>query len=500
MSSTEKRTADAPPGPPYLDGLTGEHRRLVERRLSGGASKRRHVHQYGSIPLATNRTRTSSAQQRVWLMQQLAADPVAANLFTLWRLRGGPLNVAVLGRALADLGRRHEILRTRYRDSGGELRADAWSDDLRLAGAVDLTDMPLGTALGTALRSAGPDASRPFDLARDAPVRLTVYRLSPDDHVLHGCFHHIAVDGASLELFWRDLAATYDELLHGAPARAAAPIQYADFAAWQEAWLRGSEAAAQLAFWQELLDGAPPQTDIAPDHERPKVLRLNAGTIEIAVSPQSTHRLRALAHAERTTAFMTLLTAFAVLHSGYTGRTDLTVGSPIAGRSRPELDDVIGVFTNSLPLRLRWTGDPTFRRLLGITRNLTVSAYENQDIPFQRIVQVLRPRRERNRTPLFNVWFDLVHQQQPPGFAGLQVSELPVRYTDIDVDLALRMADTPAAFSCCFLYRVDLYEAASVQRLAARFVRLVDAVGERPDEAVSWIWRGIGQGGRSVGG
>ncbi|WP_431947427.1 condensation domain-containing protein [Micromonospora marina] len=499
MSLNEERTVAASAGM-SVEGLPGDYRRLVQQRLRGGATSNPDPHGYKSIPVATDRAHTSPAQQRVWLMQHLAADPAAPNVSTLRRVSGGPLNVPMLARALADLGHRHEVLRTRYQETGGELRACAWHDDLLLAGYVDLADVTADVALDTALRLAERDALRPFDLARDTPVRLTVYRLGPADHVLHACLHHIAVDGASMELFWRDLAATYDALLHGRPAPAGPPIQYADFASWQNAWLRGPEAAEQLAFWRELLDGAPSHADVTPDHERPKVLRSDAGMVETVVSPHNSHRLRGLARAEGATAFMTLLAAFYVLLSGSTGRTDMIVGSPIAGRSRPELDNVIGVFANTIALRMQWTGDPTFRRLLGMTRSMALSAYQHQDIPFQRVVQVLRPRRERNRTPFFNVWFDLAHQQQPPGFARLQVSELPVRYSGTSVDLALRVIDAPAGFSCCLLYRADLYEATTVQRLASRFVRLLEAVAERPDGTISSIWQEIWQGESNVPG
>jgi condensation domain-containing protein len=464
--------------------LPADHRRLLERRLSGRAFSGAGEHTSGPPGVTTDRTQTSSAQQRVWLMHKLAGGAAPAHVSALWRLSGGSLDIERLAQALAEVGRRHEVLRTRYRELDGEVRQFVWPDELPLSECVDLTGLPLPTALNRTVQAAAQDTARPIDLAKDAPVRLVVYRLRPDDHVLHACFHHIAVDGPSMALFWRELSAAYTALSLGQPMPAAPTVQYGDYAVWQNSWLDGAEAAQQVAFWRQFLADAPPYVVVPTDHDRPEALRGDAGVAVIDVPEETSAQLRSLACAESATQFMTLLTALYVCLATWTGQTDLVIGSPIAGRARPEFDDVIGVFVNTAALRLRWTGEPTFRELLGMTRDMTLTVYQNQELPFQRIVRELRPRRERNRNPIFNIWFDFVGEQPHPPFAGMRVSQVPVKYQSMGMDLALRVTDSGGRLSCALTYSTDLFEASTGHALASRFVRLLVEIGRHPDQRI----------------
>lgn len=467
--------------------LPEEHRRLLELRLRGRAPRGPGSPSIGSIAVTADRTQTSSAQQRVWLMHELAQDPAASNVSSLWHVSGGELEIPLLARALAEVSRRHEILRTRYREVDGEVRQYVWSDELTLSGCVDLTDLDPPAAVEQATEAARRDTARAFDLAREAPVRFVAYQLRSGEYVLHACFHHIAVDGPSIALFWRDLSTAYAALSLGRPVPPAPAVQYVDYAAWQNRWLDGPEAAEQVAFWREFLDGAPPHVAIATDHERPKAPWGEAGLTVVGVPDETVDRLRSLSRSAGTTQFMTLLAAFYAFLAWRTGQTDLVVGSPSAGRARPELDNVMGVFVNTITLRLRWTGDPTFRQLLASTRDMALTAYQHQELPFQRIVQELRPRRERGRNPIFNIWFDVVHEQSRPHFAGMRVSEVPVRLRGPRVDLSVRIAESGRQLRCSFAYTTDLYQASTVEELGSRFVRLLEAIGERPDEAITSI-------------
>lgn len=473
-----------------FEELPAEYRELIERRLSGRAPRQPGPRSHEAITATADRTRTSLTQQRVWVMQALSADPASSNVPALWRVTGDLMDIHVLARAFAEVGRRHEVLRTRYLEADGELRQDVRTHDLPSLGYVDLTGMDAPAALAEARKRAEKDTARPFDLARDAPVRLTVYRLRPDDHVVHACFHHIAVDGPSMGLFWREITTIYDALARGGSMPEPPPVQYGDFAAWQHAWIDSAEAAGQRAFWRDFLAGAPQSADMAIDHERSRVPRGEVGSVEIAISPAVTTRLQALGRTAGTTPFMTLLAAFYALLFGCTGETDLVIGSPIAGRPKPEMDNVIGLFVNTLALRLRWTGDPTFIQMLDMTRSMTLSAYQHQDLPFQHVVEALRPPRRRNRSPFFNIWFDVSLEQSRLRFGNAVVTELPIGYTDSDMDLEMVIRQSVEGLLCSATYRKELYEAATVRRLLTRFSRLLQVVTEAPDQPVTSLIAG----------
>jgi hypothetical protein len=470
-----------------FEELPAEYRELIERRLSGRAYRKPDPQPGEAIWATADRTQTSLTQQRVWVMQALAANPASSNVPAMWRVTGDLIDIRVLTRALADVSRRHEILRTRYLEVNGELKQDVWTHDVALPGYVDLTHMSLPAALAEARKCAEKDTLRPFDLTRDAPVRLTVYRLRPDDHVLHACFHHIAVDGPSMELFWREISITYDALSCGGPMPEPSPVQYVDFAAWQNAWVDSAEAALHLAFWRNFLADAPQQIDMAIDHDRPRVPRGEVESMDIDIAYATATRLRALARAEGATPFMTLLAALYAFLFSRTGQTDIVIGSPIAGRPRPELDNVIGLFVNSLALRLRWTGDPTFLEILDMTRSMTLSAYQHQDLPFQRVVQALRPPRRRNRSPFFNIWFDVSLERPQLRFGSARVTELPIGYTDSEMDMEILIEESAEGLSCSAIYSKELYEAATVRLLLSRFSRLLQVVAEVPDQPLTSI-------------
>ncbi|TNH29625.1 hypothetical protein FHG89_11490 [Micromonospora orduensis] len=474
------QTAD-PPG-----ALPADHRRLLALRLRGRAPRGPDSSSSASIAVTADRTQTSSAQQRVWLMHELARDPAASNVSSLWHVSGGPLDITRLADALAAVSRRHEILRTRYREVEGEVRQSISGDELPL-GLVDLTGLAPSVAIERAAEAARHDTAQAFDLARDPPVRFVAYQLRCGEHLLHACFHHIAVDGPSIALFWRDLSAAYAALSSGRPPPPPPAVQYVDYAGWQNRWLDGPEAAEQVTFWRMFLDGAPPYVAIVTDRDRPKVPGGEAGLAVVDVPDETLVRLRSLSQSAGTTQFMTLLAAFYAFLAWRTGQTDLVVGSPSAGRARPEFDDVMGVFVNTIALRLQWTGDPTFRQLLAKTRDMALAAYQHQELPFQRIVQAIRPRRRSGRNPIFNIWFDVVQQQAQPDFAGMRVSEVPVRLRGPRVDLSVRLVESGGRLSCSFAYTTDLWTASTVDQIASRFVRLLEVIGQRPDEAITSI-------------
>ncbi|HEV7514904.1 MAG TPA: condensation domain-containing protein, partial [Thermoanaerobaculia bacterium] len=352
----------------------------------------------GELPL-------SFAQERLWFLDRLEPGGSAYNISAAVRLVG-PLDVPAFAAALGEVVRRHETLRTGFREGQHEMAGwpvqviAAWSPpELAVVDLSVLSGGPGGAREAAIRRLAGEEAGRPFDLAQGQPLRVALLRQSGSLHVLLLTVHHIAADGWSMEVLVRELPALYGAFCAGRRSPLPElPLQYADFAVWQRAWLSGATLEAQTAYWRQALAGAP-ILDLPTDRPRPAVRSSRGAGRKMALPPCLSADLRRFARGQGATPFMVLLAAFEILLGRLDGQEDLLVGSPIANRNHREIEGLIGFFVNTLVLRADLSGDPDFLTFLGRTREATLSAYAHQDLPFEKLVEELAPVRDGSRTP-----------------------------------------------------------------------------------------------------
>ncbi|RYZ34328.1 MAG: amino acid adenylation domain-containing protein, partial [Myxococcaceae bacterium] len=435
-------------------------------------------HWEGAAPL-------SFAQQRLWFIDQFEPESASYNIPAAVRLEG-TLDVSALERSLHALTRRHETLRTRIRAEEGH-PAQLVSPDVELPLThVDLSALPEAAREEEARRIAGEEARRPFDLARGPLLRTTLVRLSEQQHELLLTMHHIVSDGGSMGVLVRELSALYTAFRAGqTPTLPALPVQYADYAAWQRNWLRGEVLETQLRWWTRQLEGAPPALELMTDRLRPAVQSFRGARLPVALPSALSESLKRLGRSEGVTSFMLLLAAWQVLLSRYSGQDDISVGTPVAGRDRTELEGLIGFFVNTLVLRTRFEGEPTFRDVLTQVRETTLGAFAHQEVPFEKLVDALAPERDLRRSPLFQVMFalnqDVLSEQRLP---GLSLRPIPPDDRTAKYELTLTLSDTPAGFSGSIEYNTDLFDAGTVERMAGHLEVLLTAIAANPDAKV----------------
>ena len=409
----------------------------------------------------------SFAQQRLWFLDQLAPGS-AYNMSGMIRLDGA-LDTAALARALGGIVARHEVLRTTFASRGGR-PVQVIAPSLRLA----LPIIDVGSR-DQALGLAADAGRRPFDLARGPLFDAALFRLGPREHWLLLSMHHIVSDLWSVALFMEELAALY-----GGRELPPLRVQYADFAAWQRAWLAGGVLDQQLAYWRRQLAGASPRLALPTDLPRPPVLGSRGATRTFHLSGELQRSLEALGREQSATLFMTLLAAFQVLLHRYSRQDDIVVGAPVANRNRPELEGLIGFFVNTLALRTDLSGNPTFRELLGRVRQVAVGAYGHQDLPFEHLVEELQPKRDLSHTPVFQVMFGLEDAPPAPALAGLEHSLVNLDSGTAKVDLTLVVEHRPDGLAAALEYNTDLFEAATIERMSGHLQRLLAEVAADP--------------------
>ena len=445
---------------------TGSALEAIPRRADGGPA-----------PL-------SFAQQRLWFLAQWEPGSPLYHVTRALRLRG-TLDEVALGRALDALPVRHESLRTAFVDRDGTPMqvvaatgaVPVVSVDVR--GEVDGRDRALARVLAD-------EASRPFDLARGPLLRALLVRLADDEHVLLLTLHHIVTDGWSMGILTRELAVLYAAHATGATAALPPlPIQYPDFAVWQRQRLAGDVLARQLAHWRARLAGAPFALALPTDHPRPPRQSSCGASHTFTVPPDLAEAVRRLAQREGATPFMVLLAAFQMLLQRYTGQDDIVVGSPIANRTRPELEGLIGFFANTLILRTDLSGNPTGRTVLQRVRETCLAAYEHEEIPFEKLVEELAPPRDPGRNPLVQAVLVLQNRPPPLELEGLAVERLALAHTTAKFDLLLAVTDGAGGMAGTIEYAIDLFEPSTVARLARHFVMLLEAVTAAPDAPLS---------------
>ncbi|MFJ5519193.1 amino acid adenylation domain-containing protein, partial [Streptomyces griseoluteus] len=433
----------------------------------------------------------SFAQRRMWFLNRLeGADAATYNMPVALRLNG-ELNRAALIAALGDVVDRHESLRTVFPEGTDGVPFQ----EIRAKG-THLIEMEVESATEESLTGVVAEfTGRGFDLTRDLPLRLRLFALAPDSHVLVVVLHHVAGDGWSMAPLARDVAVAYEARIAGAaPEWVPLPVQYADYALWQRELL-GEESdpesalSRQVAYWREALVGLPEQLELPTDRPRPAAASFRGDRVAFEVDAELHADLVALAGESGVSVFMVLQAAFAVLLSRLGAGEDIPIGSPIAGRTDEALDDLVGFFVNTLVLRTDVSGDPTFRELIGRVRETDLAAYAHQDVPFEHLVEVLNPARSMSRHPLFQVMLafqnNATAELQLP---GVTMTADGAEASTAKFDLLLRVAEkesAPGGMECLLEFATDLFDRVSAERLAERFVRVLGGVVSSPDARVS---------------
>ncbi|HYO14088.1 MAG TPA: amino acid adenylation domain-containing protein, partial [Thermoanaerobaculia bacterium] len=427
----------------------------------------------------------SFAQQRLWFLSRLHPRSSAYNVSSAYLMRGA-LRIPVLEQAVGEVVRRHEILRTTFALSEGEPVQVVAAECRFSLPVVDLSGLSPEVRDVEAIRLVQAETDRPFDLLRGPLLRLLVLRRSEGEHVLFAGMHHIITDGWSETLLARELGTLYVAFLHGRPSPLPElPFQYGDFAQWQRDLLQGETLERLLAYWKRQLAGAPTVLDLPTDHPRPAVFSHRGAAEAFSTPVELTARMRELQEREGVTSFALLLAAFGVLLHRYSGQEDLLVGAPVANRPQVELEELIGLFVNTVVLRLRMSGNPGFRTLLRSTRDTVFEAQEHQDLLFERLISELDLDRAPSRNPLFQVVF--AFQNTPSaevGGSGLTLAPIPIPTRTAKFDLQLTLQEAGARFAGSLEYATDLFEPATLQRMAGHLLALLEGIVGNPEAGV----------------
>jgi amino acid adenylation domain-containing protein len=423
----------------------------------------------------------SCAQEAMWFLSRLAPESPFYNVAIALRLCGS-IDHRVLARALLALVERHEPLRTYFVDEAGALRQVVARPDVELP-LIDLRDIPAEEREAAVRRFATEERMRPFDLARAPLFRARLLRLDQTLHVLVLTIHHIVCDAWSSGTLLRELGVLYDALIDGRPSPLAPlPVRYVDYSRWQREWLQGNTLARLVGYWRRQLEGAEVHLALPADHPRPAIERHAGGQESAVLPPPLADAIKAMARAERATMFMALLAAFTVVLHRYTGQHDIVVGCPVAGRDRPELEPLVGLFVNTLVLRADLSGDPTFREALQRVRDVCLDAYAHQDLPFERLVQELHPRRDLSRNPFFQVMFVFQNGPDPAAVSEhFTVTPMLVENPTEKFDLTLEVEQRGSEVTLHLSYNRDLFEPATARRMLDHFRAAVEVIAEHPN-------------------
>jgi len=437
------------------------------------------VSRSGELPL-------SFAEQRLWFLDRLQeSETVAYNEQEALRLYG-PLSIEALQRAVEEIFRRHEVLRTNYQSTDGSpVRVIHPERDLKMP-IVDLQHLPPEAQLKEVQHLGSQEIRQPFDLASDCLLRVTLLQLAANDYVLLLTMHHIITDGWSTGVFAHELEALYGAYVLGKPSPLPQlQIQYADFACWQRQPTTSQMLAPQLSYWKQQLAGAPPLLELPTDYPRPTVLSSRGAKEFFELGVELTQQLKGLSQEEGVTLFMTLFAAFSTLLYRYSGQEDIVVGTPIANRNRREIEGLMGFFVNTLVLRSGFEGNPSFVELLHRVRQTSLDAYNNQDLPFEQLVEALQPERSLSHSPIFQVMFALQNApMEPLDLPGMSFNWLQMESAKAKFDLTLSMEETEAGLIGYWEYNCDLFSAATIGRAIGHFQTLLSAIVANPGARV----------------
>jgi hypothetical protein len=432
----------------------------------------------------------SFAQHRLWLVHQYDPGSSAYNMPSAWRL-GGVLDVLAFDAAVRTLVSRHEVLRTRLELRDGRLlqRIEPPGASQPALETEDLSHLPAADREARAAQWVRDEAIMPFDLERGPLMRVRLLRLAAADHVLAVTMHHVAADGWSMGIVVRDLCELYSA--HAERREAKLPelgLQFGDYAAWEQDWLRGDALEPRLAYWRDLLDGASHLLPLPTDKPRPAVLSQYGDRVDLVLPATLCEALGAVGARAHATLFMTLAAALSVLLHRHSGAEDLCIGYPVAGRAQEQLHDTVGFFVNTLVLRVRPVGSLRFRELLRQVREHVLDAQAHQDMPFDKLVEALKVPRNRSHSPLFQVMLALDNTGEAPlRLPGLDVRALPAPpIAHAKFDLSLSLCNAARALEGEFEFNTELFSRATIELLTEQLIALLQAIAvddsQRVDE------------------
>jgi acyl carrier protein len=431
----------------------------------------------------------SFAQQRLWVLDRMEPNNALYNIPRAVRLKGD-LNTKALVDSLNEIVRRHESQRTTFAigKDGEPVQVIAESHALTVP-VVDLSTRPEAERERMAQEIAAKEARVPFDLSRGPLLRATILKLDSRDHVLLLTMHHIVSDAWSAAIFFQELGTLYSAFAEGKPSPLPElAIQYADYAAWQRAFLQGKVLEEQLNYWREHLKGAPPLLQLPADRPRPEVRQFDGAYEPIALRNNLAESVKTFSQQEGVTPFMTLLAAFKALLGRYSGQEHIVLGTDIANRTTDETERMIGFFINLLPLHTDLSGDPSFRELVSRVREVALGAYAHQDIAFDKLVQDLQPERSLRHNPIVQALF--VMQNIPPQrreLPGLEVEFFPTTITRSKFDVGVFMRETANGMFQDWLYSTELFDRSTILRMASHFENLLGHAVSQPDTRLSTL-------------
>ena len=431
-------------------------------------------------------TPLSFAQQRLWFLDQLDEGTAAYNISFSIRLTGA-VDASVLKQAVEDIGRRHEVLSTHFEIvNDTPVQVIEPTRVLTLA-EVDLQWIP-GAEQSLALkRLSMAEAGKSFSLKNGPLIRITLYRLDRKSHVLLVTMHHIVSDGWSIGIFVRELSVLYNAIDKGVPSTLPElSIQYTDYAQWQRQWLTGHELEAQLGYWKQQLAGAPLVLDLPTDRPRPPIQTLRGGTKYLKLSVELKKRLRTLCDNSNTTLFMTLVAAFAILLSRYSNQEEIVVGSPVANRNQRDVEPLIGLFVNTVLLRVDLKGQPSCAEVLRRVRETALDAYSHQGLPFEKLVEEFQPERSLSHTPLFQVMIALQNAPMERWeIPGVEFSPVKIERKTSRFDLTLSVEESEQGLEAAWEYNSDLFEVSTIERMARQWQAILEGMVANPERQVA---------------
>jgi amino acid adenylation domain-containing protein len=450
---------------------------LAAVEQSGSVAAIPRIERKGPLPL-------SYSQQRLWFIDQMDPGSALYNIPLAGKV-SGRLDKRALQKSLNEIVRRHEILRTRFIVRDGVPMQEIVPDQQLVIEKIDLQDMSGTKREAEAMALAEAETAIGFDLAKGPLLRMKLLQMGEADYVLLMTIHHIVSDGWSFNNFFNELGRLYTSFIDGGESPLEElEIQYADFAAWQRQWLQGKTLDDQIAYWTRQLNGLP-VLDLPADYPRPAVPRHRGATFRFEISTEVTAKLKELSSRQEATLFMTLLAAFYVLLLRYSGQDDLAVGSPIANRNRKEIEKLIGFFVNTLVLRADLGHRPGFVQLLERVKRTTLDAYANQDVPFEKLVEVLSPERDISRPPLFQVVFAM----QSAPLAEVPLGDLTLQLFNVSsstakFDLILGVVEDQGGFKASLEYNTDLFEPETAQKMVKHYQTLLESIVTEPERPI----------------
>ncbi|MEG5063351.1 amino acid adenylation domain-containing protein [Microcoleus sp. B3-A4] len=465
--------------------LSPQKRELLLQRLN---HKKENVSLAKILPQSreSNTFPLSFAQQRLWFFEQLTPGNFTYHIVAGVRLTG-TLDARSLDRSLNELVKRHEVLRTAFKTINGQpVQAIASNLELKIL-EIDLRGLPETEGYREVERLIAAETQQAFDLSQAPLLRAKLLQLSDSNWVLLLSTHHIIFDAWSMGIFIQELATLYQAFCTGKPSPLPElSVQYADFASWQRQWLQGEVLETQLAYWKKQLGGNLSVLNLPTDRPRSAVQTFRGAVHKFTIPKAIAEEIAILSQREKATLFMTLLAAFKTLLYRYTGQEDILVGSPIANRNRREIEELIGLFANTLVFRTNLSSNPTFKELLNRVREVALGAYNHQDLPFEKLVEIIHHERDLSHNPLFQVLFSLRNVRTPQiKLPGVTLSSLEIERKTARFDLALDLEEGLEGINGTLEYSEDLFDASTARRIAGHFITLLESIAANPEQRIS---------------